>query len=264
LPTMRLRRLARTALSPIVDVLLPPGCWAGGAGEAPFGLSHGVREQVAALAAQPYCTRCGLTIGDYAAENPCSRCGTREIGVLRFARVGTFSDPLVSLVHRFKFGRAWEIAGVLAPFLYQAISAISERTRTPVDLLVPVPLHWRRRAHRGFNQAEELAREVSAVSGWKNAPLLRRPRNTREQAKLDSPHQRLENLRGAFTPLRSAARRAAGKHVWLIDDVSTTGATLCAAAIALRKIPRDQRPASINAAVICVTDPKSPPAAPPI
>lgn len=255
---MKLARLVKRSVAPVIDVLLPPACWAGGAGEAPFGLSHPIREQIAALGAQGYCTRCGLTIGAYAAENPCSRCGTREVGALRFARAGTFSEPLVGLVHRLKFGRTWEITGILAPFLYQAILAISERTGTPVDLLAPVPLHWRRRAARGFNQAEELAREVSALSGWKTASLLRRKRNTQEQARLDSPAQRLENLRGAFEPLGAAGRRGAGKHVWLIDDVSTTGATLCAAAIALRKVPREQRPASINAAVVCVTDAKSP------
>jgi ComF family protein len=261
---MRLTRKIANAVSPVVDVLLPPGCWAGGRGEALYGLSHPVREQIAALAAQPFCTRCGLTIGDYAAENPCGRCATRDVGVARMARVGTFSEPLVGLVHRLKFGRSWEVAGVLAPVLLQAISAISERTGTPVDLLAPVPLHWRRRARRGFNQAEELARGISGLSGWKTACLLRRTRNTQEQARLDSPAQRLDNLRGAFAPVLSVARRAAGKHVWLIDDVSTTGATLCAAALALRKIPREHRPASIHAAVICVTDPHSPPVLPPI
>ncbi len=260
---MQFTRKVAKAISPVIDILLPPGCWAGGVGEAPFGLSHPIREQIAALAAQPYCTRCGLTIGDYAAENPCARCGTREVRVLRMARVGTFSDPLIGLVHRLKFGRTWEIAGILAPFLFQAISAISERSKTPVDLLIPVPLYWRRRASRGFNQSEELARELSALSGWKTAHLLRRTRNTQEQARLESSAQRLDNLRGAFAPLPSAAKHAAGKHLWLIDDVSTTGATLCAAAIALRKIPRDSRPASINAAVVCLTDLKSPSIAPP-
>lgn len=261
---MPLLRQARRVLSPVVDVLLPPTCWADGAGEAPFGLSHPVREQIAALSAQLFCTRCGLTIGAYAAENPCTRCGTREVGVARMARVGTFDEPLVGLVHRMKFGRAWEIARVVAPFVYQAIVAASERGGTPVDLLVPVPLHWRRRAHRGFNQAEELSREVAALGGWECGNVLRRRRHTVEQARLESQAQRLENLRGAFVPARGAGKRLAGKHVWLIDDVTTTGATLCAAANGLRKVPRNERPASINAAVICVTDSKAPPIVPPI
>jgi ComF family protein len=258
---MPLVRTVRKIVSPIVDVILPPTCWAGGAGDAPFGLSHSVRERIAALSAQPFCTRCGLTVGDYAAENPCSRCGTREVGVGRIGRVGIFGEPLIGLVHQLKFGRAWEIARVLAPFLYQAISVISQRAGTPVDLLVPVPLHWRRRARRGFNQAEELAREVAALSGWETANLLRRRRHTREQARLDSHAQRLENLRGAFVLRRGAANHLRGKHVWLVDDVTTTGATLCAAANALRKVPRNHAAASLNAAVVCVTDSKSPPPA---
>ena len=257
---MRFSQLTRGVFSPVVDLVLPPTCWSSGSAPAPFGLSDSIRLQLAALGSQPYCTRCGLTVGDYAAENPCGRCGLRDAGVTRCARVGTFSEPLVGLVHRLKFGRAWEIARVMAPFLYQAITAVSEKTETKVDLLVPVPLHWSRRARRGFNQAEELAREVSALSGWKAVSLLRRSRNTREQASLDSVPKRLDNLRGAFTALSSAGEHAAGKHVWLIDDVSTTGATLCAAANALRRLPRAERPASINAAVLCVTDQHSAPA----
>jgi ComF family protein len=250
---------------PVVDVLLPPVCWAGGgpvtgdgAGGATGGLADGVRERIARLAAEPYCCHCGLTVGPYEvhdARDPCGRCGSREVGVVRIARVGTFSEPLVTLIHRLKFGRSWEVAGVLAPLLYGAVLGVSEAAYVPVDALVPVPLHWWRRVRRGFNQAHELSRGVAALSGWAVVDALRRPRATGEQARTASATRRRENLRGAFTPARAARRGAvAGKHVWLVDDVSTTGATLHAAAVALRRLPRELRPASINAAVVCVTD----------
>ena len=251
--------------SMVLDVLLPPTCAAGGTGEVVMNLSVAVREQIATLALVPYCFHCGLSVGPYEShdrQNVCARCGTREVGVNWMARVGTFSEPLVTLVHRLKFSRAWEMAPILAPFLCQALERVSEAAHTPVDLLVPVPLHWSRQVRRGFNQSEELAREVAAISGWKVARLLRRTRRTQAQARLDSPQQRRENLRGAFACRREGAtlfgsRRphpAAGKHVWLIDDVSTTGATLHAAANALRRLGRESRPASINAAVVCVTE----------
>jgi len=256
-------------LAPALDVLLPPACAANGTGEVLLNLSTQAREQIAVLSMQPYCFHCGLSVGPHElhdAKNPCGRCGTREVGVNRLTRVGTFSEPLIRLVHRLKFSRAWEIAPILAPFLYQALLRVSEATHTPVDLLVPVPLHWRRQMQRGFNQADELAREVGTLAGWKVATLLKRTRLTRAQAQLDSPAQRRDNLRGAFSCRHAGAslfsshrpHPAAGKHVWLIDDVSTTGATLHAAANALRHLPRDSRPASINAAVVCVTDHDAP------
>jgi ComF family protein len=252
-------------LSPVLDVVLPPACAARGAGDVVLNLSSEAREQIAALVLVPYCWHCGLSVGPYESHDRnhvCARCGTRDVGVNWIARVGTFSEPLVTLVHRLKFSRAWEMGPILAPFLYQALLRVSEATKTPVDLLVPVPLHWRRQMQRGFNQSDELAREVAALAGWRVAAVLRRTRATRAQARLDSPDQRRENLRGAFScrregPTLFGAWRphpVAGKHVWLMDDVSTTGATLHAAASALRRLGRNSRPASINAAVVCVTD----------
>jgi ComF family protein len=230
---------------------------AGGAGGW-GGLSEKTREAIGRLAAVNYCFHCGLTVGPYElhdARDPCGRCGEREVGVVRIARVGTFTEPLVTLVHRLKFGRSWEIAGVVAPFLYSATLRVAETAGVPVDAMVPVPLHWWRRVRRGFNQAEELARSVGGLSGWPVVHGLRRVRRTAEQARIQAVSARAANLRGAFVPRRAAMRGAlAGQHVWLVDDVSTTGATLHAAATALRKLPRGMRPASINAAVLCVAD----------
>jgi len=256
----------RTITAPVrsvTDILFPPTCWVDRAAlEAPRGLSEDVRVRIAQLAAQEYCTRCGLTTGPFAMndkKNPRGRCAERLAGISRTARVGTFSEPLIALVHRLKFARSWEVAGVLAPFLYQAILRVSEQTETPVDYLVPVPLHWRRRAWRGFNQAEELARETGRLSGWRVRKPLKRVRMTGAQAKIAEPTVRAENVKGAFVCRMDGT--LAKKHVWLVDDVTTTGATLHAAALAIRKLPREMQPASINAAVICVTDHGAPPAA---
>ena len=259
---MAVKRVLHRAISPVLELLAPQACWAGGEGDAAFGLSESKRIDIAALAAQPYCHHCGLTVGPFEshdAKNPCARCGTRDVGVAHIARVGTFEEPLVTLVHQLKFGRSWELAGILAPVLYQAMTRVAEVTATPVDVMVPVPLHWRRRAKRGFNQAEELTRQVATLSGWRHLSALRRTRATVEQARTRSATHRLENLRGAFECLRDSYSLLAGRHVWLVDDVSTTGATLHAAASALRQLPRGQKPASINAAVICITDHRSPP-----
>jgi len=96
------------------------------------------------------------------------------------------------------------------------------------DLAVPVPLHPIRRRERGFNQAEDLAEHV----GLPMVVALRRVRRTVAQADLPAA-RRHRNVKGAFAA-RPASRSISGKIVVLIDDVSTTGATLDACAIALK------------------------------
>ena len=96
------------------------------------------------------------------------------------------------------------------------------------DLAVAVPLHPSKRRARGFNQAEDLARPL----GLPLARALRRRRRTEAQADL-SAERRIENVRAAFTPGRDY-RRIIGRTVLLVDDVTTTGATLHECATALR------------------------------
>jgi ComF family protein len=99
------------------------------------------------------------------------------------------------------------------------------------EVIVPVPLHWRRRWHRGYNQAEAVARELARAL---NCPLrpgwLVRTRPTNLQPTL-TPSARWENVRGAFRARSPDSIR--GVRILLVDDVLTTGATADAAAAAL-------------------------------
>jgi ComF family protein len=103
------------------------------------------------------------------------------------------------------------------------------------DLVLAVPLAPRRLAERGYNQAWELARRVARGVGCAaQARLLERPVDGAHQAQL-SRAARLTNLRGAFfvAPQRRAALQ--GRHVAVVDDVMTSGATLSEAATTLRR-----------------------------
>ena len=105
-----------------------------------------------------------------------------------------------------------------------------------VDLVIPVPLHWTRRWERGYNQAEVIARELASCLGVPCRPrLLARVRKTRSQARLPTA-DKADNVASAFRLQRPAASDSlyAARHILLVDDTFTTGATLYACYQALR------------------------------
>ena len=118
------------------------------------------------------------------------------------------------------------------------------------DVLVPVPLHWRRAWGRRYNQSGALARVIERQSGVKvTSEALRRVRPTQQQIGL-SRSQRASNVQGAF---KVAAERAAdiqGRHVVLIDDVLTSGATADACARALLRAKAAQVDVLVFARVV--------------
>lgn len=95
-----------------------------------------------------------------------------------------------------------------------------------VDLILPVPLHWTRRWSRGYNQAEVLARALGARLGIPvRCDVLRRKRRTRTQTHL-SMEEKAHNVSGAFCVRPAALKNLQPRHILLLDDTFTTGATL--------------------------------------
>jgi ComF family protein len=143
-------------------------------------------------------------------------------------------------VRALKFGRAEHLGEALAEILAARCLDFAER----VDVVTPVPLAWTRLVVRGYNQAEAIARPLARALTRPCRPLLRR--RPRPRQALLSRDERRRNLRGAFA---ARARLPAGTRVLLVDDVMTTGATLLAAAAALRHAGA----ASVHAAVVART-----------
>jgi ComF family protein len=141
----------------------------------------------------------------------------------------SFGGALATAIRRFKYNERPDLARPLGRMLRIAARDAGLRA----DLVVPVPLHPRRLAERGYNQAALLAAHVAAELG---APLaargLTRLRHTEQQAQL-TRGDRLSNTAGAFRA--RAPDRVRGRAVVLVDDVATTGATLeaCRAALLL-------------------------------
>jgi ComF family protein len=181
---------------------------------------------------RPFCNTCSEPF-DGAIDGifSCANCVGREFHFTH-AIAGFRSRGVVrEIVHLFKYHAAFYLRQQLADWLHASLDDHRMQAQ-PIDFLVPVPLHPARQREREFNQAEVLATLLSARSGLKVSTALRRVRYTTTQTRLDR-HERMENLRNAFTLRQDEAVR--GMHLVLVDDVLTTGSTLDECARILRK-----------------------------
>ena len=211
-------------LGTISRVLLPPRCvLCDGFGSRGRDLCRSCHDELPRNDA--CCARCALPLAT--AAPLCGLCLTRAPAFDAALIPYRYAYPLDRLLTRFKFGADLGVGRVLAQLLGDA----AKRRATRDALLVPVPLHARRLAERGFNQALELARLLGDRADLELAPrAMRRVRRTPAQTGLDASERR-RNLRRAF----EAGASVAGRTVVLVDDVVTTTATARECARALKR-----------------------------
>ncbi len=188
----------------------------------------------------PACVRCGDALS--APANPsapalCRACRLAPPPFVRAVAFGLYQDRMKEAIHALKYDRLHPAARGLGRMLAEAIAQLAPEA--PVEMLVvPVPLHRLKHADRGFNQARSLAMHALAFlhrshPEWRltlASSTLMRLRETGSQAGL-TPRQRRLNVRGAFSV--NDPSEIASRHILLIDDIFTTGATARAAAQAL-------------------------------
>jgi len=168
-----------------------------------------------------YCPRCGREASRYGlVDGCCPDCVGRQMHFDRIARSGIYTDVLRKMILAFKNG-ATELDKILA-FLARCTLEASGFYEQ-VELLVPVPLHWRRRLVRGFNQSEILAKRLCHSEERISKDLVR-TRYTKFQPTMANAAQRAANVAGAFAVRRG--HRFRHRSVCLVDDVKTSGATL--------------------------------------
>jgi ComF family protein len=195
---------------------------------------------------EPMCRRCGGPLplltgasreGEDEAKKPagCYRCGGRKIWFDETVAAGVYEGMLRKLVLGMKTDVGDIVSLAMGRLLWQLRAERLESLK--IDVVAPIPLHWRRRLAHRTNSASVLA---EVLSGRLGAPLadglLRRRRHTPPQSEL-TPPQRWENVRRAFSVRSSYHLKNA--HVLLVDDILTTGATCSEAARALRKAGAD-------------------------
>lgn len=218
----------RAASDAVISVLLSPLCAA-----CRVALDTPTRSAVCASCwreipalVPPLCECCGDALRSWRAssteEGRCSRCREIPPSIVKTRALGIYDGSLRTIIHALKYGGRRSVGRQLSLMMQQRCHALL----VGADMVVPVPLHPFRRLTRGFNQADDLCAALRLPVSL----ALTRTRDTGVQADLPAS-ARQANVRGAFRLARGADVR--GACLVLVDDVSTTGATLEACAQAL-------------------------------
>jgi len=214
----RVVQLKRMAL----DLLFPPRCV--GCGKEGDFLCHSCLQALPGIV-PPLCPRCGKP---HPGGTLCSSCADWQTELDGIRSPFRFDGVMRQSIHQLKYKNLRALAMPLAVLLNDYLTT----NPIPGEILVPVPLHGKRLRERGYNQSSLLAKELSKLTRLPvvNDSLIRH-RFTPPQTRTTTVDERRSNVVNSFTCLDHRLR---DKQVLLIDDVSTSGATLDACAVALK------------------------------
>jgi ComF family protein len=216
----------------LADLVYPPRCLV--CGQAPEGREAFCAVCAGGLFHDPHlsCPRCAARVGPFAvSDGTCAACRDDPVAFDATVRLGPYVGPLRDAVLRIKSNRNEGLAELLGERLAEGHRARLEALGA--EFILPVPLHWWRRLMRGYNQSAAIAHglgsrlKLPCRYGW-----LWQVRRTQPQKALTA-NQRKDNVRGAYRV--RAGLRLDGRHVLLVDDVMTTGATANESARALKR-----------------------------
>lgn len=221
-------RVIRNLKAIILDLLFPPRCLY-------------CRKNIKKTEANHFlCQECDSTITRLDAfscrfcrgrlPDPINRCHPDEPPVL--AAMTLFHQPLIKeLIHQLKFKSRQSVIDALTPRMKDYLVPLVHHFSN--FIIIPVPLHISREKHRGFNQAELIARTVGAILTLPlQTDVMIRTRSTKPQTGTHSKKDRESNLKGAFQVINPAAIE--DKNILLVDDVITSGATISEATATLK------------------------------
>jgi ComF family protein len=215
-------------LSKLVNHLIPSSCLLCEM-ENPQLICPGCSEQFfSSMHSRPHrCVSCALPTLTH--DTHCAACLKKPPAFDSTTVACDYVAPFDQLVLALKFGHRLAVAKAIADLLSKVVGP-------PIpDLFIAVPLGHQRLAQRGFNQALEIAKPLAqALNRPLYSNLMHRVRDTQAQALL-SPDQRQKNILQAFSLNQSDADKIHGRHIGVVDDVITTGATLHEVASCLKK-----------------------------
>lgn len=216
-----------------LDVVFPPTCveCEGLIESGPFRHVCGMCAPKVVLVRPPHCTTCGYPFFGAISDNrDCPHCAGLQPQYREGRTATLLQGPVRRLVHGLKYEKALHV-------LHDVVALVRAHPHFQEFIagatLVPVPLHPLKQRERGYNQSQLIAEAFAQAAGATVAPLLERVVWTSTQTRLDR-EQRRENLKNAFALAKGAPVIPTARHV-LVDDVFTTGATLNACAVTLRR-----------------------------
>lgn len=240
------RNLGAAASRLALDVALPTLCVACREPVAGEGVCAACWSQLAFIA-PPYCPRLGIPFVYDPGPDLLSMQAIADPPAYQRARAAVHYDEVAkTLVHALKYQDRTDLAPTMGRWMARA----GHELLGEADLLVPVPLHWRRAWSRRYNQSGALAQVIARQTGVTvSRDALRRVRPTQQQIGL-SRSERATNVQGAFKVSQDKTTDVQGRRVILIDDVLTSGATVDACARALLRAKAAQVDVLVFARVV--------------